>query len=80
MNKTPKGIEARLYTLTAGNTATRPGHRHDCAEVMIQWEVQATSKEDAIAISRRHLKEHGTLPGLSIVLGDLSTKLNVTEA
>lgn len=73
--------EARLYTLTAGNTATRPGHRHDCAEVKLTWQVQATSKEEAIEISRSHLKRFGTLPGRVIIeLGDLATKLNVTEA
>lgn len=79
--KTTKGIEAKkLYTLAAGNTVVRPGHRHDCAEVTIRWEVWATSKEEAISVSRQYLKAHDTLPGLSIVLGDLTTKLNVTEA
>jgi hypothetical protein len=77
--KTQTQAQGKLYRLTAGNIATRPGHRHDCAEVRITWHVWATSEEEAIRTSRELVKKSGVLPGLTIELGDISAKLQVKE-
>lgn len=41
------------YLVTIGNTQDRRGHRHDCAQVAVTFEVDAPSESAAVDIVKR---------------------------
>jgi hypothetical protein len=65
----------KLFLVTLGNVAPRPGHRHDCAQVELAIHVNAASASEALD-KVRQLATEGPIAVTSHALSHLTLTLN----